>query len=236
MRKLITLSSLAGLAFAGTATAASAATISISLHPDKVKKHASLSVSATGFPTENSLPTSAEFQVQPGFKTSIKSVSKLCSPSASTCPAQSKIGSGTAQLTGSYLGVSIPDTVTFTLYLGSPKQPGDIASVVITGSDTYLHQTLTGSGRLFKTASGGLELLFDHFPSVSGLPSGTTFTLNSLSFTAGATRTVKHHHKKVTYSLITNPSTCSGNWTGSGSVTFGSGQTVSQNFSTACTS
>jgi hypothetical protein len=234
MRKLITLSSITGLVFAAAAAAASAANISISLHPDKVKKNSTLSISATGFPTETSLPTSAEFQVQPGFKTSLKSVSKLCNPSASSCPAQSKIGKGTAQLTASNLGLSIPDTVNFTIYLGTAKQAGDIASVVLTGSDTYLQQTLTGSGRLFRTSGGGLELLFDHLPSVSGLPSGISITLNSLSVSAGATRSVKHHRKRITHSLITNPSSCSGSWTGSGSVTFGSGQTVSQNISTAC--
>jgi hypothetical protein len=194
-----------------------------------------LSVSATGFPSETSLPTSAQFQVQSGFKTSVKSVSRLCGAGASSCPSQSRIGSGSAVVTGSYLGLNITDNITFTFYLAKPAQAGDISSVVITGSDTYLHQTLTGSGRLFRTSGGGLELLFSHLPTVSGLPSGVTFTLQSLTFNAGASRTVIVNHKRTTYSLITNPARCGGHWTGSGSVTFANGQTVSQSFSTACT-
>lgn len=242
MRKLLILSSLIGLVLASTAAAAGSASISISLHPDKVKKNSSLTVDASGFPTESSLPTSAEFQVQKGFKASVKAVSKLCSPSASSCPAASKIGTGVAQATGSFLGESIGDTVNFMLYLGTPKHSGDIASVILIGSDTLLHQSASGSGRLFKDSAGGLELLFDQFPTIQGIPAGTQITLNSLSFSASKTRTVKkkvrRHHKKVTvkttYSLLTNPSTCSGTWTGSATITFATGP-VTQALSTPCT-
>jgi hypothetical protein len=241
MRKLITLSSVAALVFAGTAAAASSPSISISLSPNKVKKNSTLAVNASGFPAESGLPTSMELQVQKGFKTSVKSVSQLCNPSASSCPAASKIGSGTATATGTIGPLSENDTIDFTLFLGTPQQGGDIASVILSGSDTLFHQTLSTTGRLFKDSAGGLELLFSQFPSISGIPSGTQITLNSLSFTAGAHRTVKkkvrRHHKKVTvkttYSLITNPSTCSGSWTGSATVTFASGP-VSSSFSTAC--
>ncbi len=48
----------------------------------------------------------------------------------------------------------------------------------------------------------------------------------------------KHRHKvkrKVTYALITNPSSCTGMWTGSATVTFASGP-VSRPLSTPCTS
>jgi hypothetical protein len=234
IKSLLVVSSLTGLVFAGTAVAAGSS-ISVSLSPNKVKKNSHLTVNASGFPAQSGLPTSAEFLVQPGFKTSPRSVSKLCSPSASSCPSASKIGTGIAQVTASVLGQNIADTVNFRLYLGKPKQGGDIASVEVFGSDTYLHQSANGSGRLFKSSSGGLELLFDQFPTVSGVPSGATITLNTLSFNAGAKRTVTRHHKKVTYSLITNPSTCTGQWTGSGTVTFSSGP-VTQTFSTPCSS
>jgi hypothetical protein len=241
MRKLFTFSALSALALAGTAAAASSPSISITLKPNKVKKNSTLTVNASGFPTETSLPTSIDFHVQKGFKTSVKSVSQLCNPSASSCPTASKIGSGTAQATGTIAGVSVNDTVNFTLFLGTPRQAGDVASVILTGSDTVLHQTASGSGRLFKDSSGGLELLFDKFPTVVGLPAGTQITLDSLSLTAGAKRTVKKkktiHHKKVTvsttYSLITNPSTCSGSWTGSATVTFPSGP-ITVPLSTPC--
>jgi hypothetical protein len=241
MRKLLSLSSLTALVFAGTAAAASSPNISISLQPNKVKKNSTLTVNASGFPTESSLPSSIEFQVQKGFKTSAKSVSQLCNPTASSCPTASKIGSGNAQATGTLAGLSENDTVNFTLYLGKPQQSGDVASVILAGSDTLFHQSLSTTGRLFKDSAGGLELLFSQFPTIPGLPAGTQITLNSISLTAGAKRTikkkVKRHHKtvtiKTTYSLITNPSTCSGSWTGSATVTFGSGP-VPLPFSTSC--
>ena len=233
-KTLLSASPLALLVSATAAAAAGSATISIALRPDKVKKHSTVSVSSSGFPTEGSMPTSAELQVQKGFKTNVKSVSQLCDPHQSSCPSASKIGSGTAQVTGTYLGMSAQDTVNFTLYLGKPKQAGDIASVVISGSDTRYDYAARGSGRLFKNSAGGLELLFDQFPTAQGLPPGVSITLNSLNFTAGATHIVKRHHGKKTYSLITNPSTCNGHWTGSGSVTFANGQTASQDFNTPC--
>jgi hypothetical protein len=113
--------------------------------------------------------------------------------------------------------------------------------VILMGSDTLLQQHANGSGRLFKDSTGELELLFDQFPSIQ-VPSGTTITLNSLSLNAGAKRTVKrkvrrHHHTvtiKTTYSLITNPSACSGSWTGSATVTFPSGS-LALPLSTPCT-
>jgi hypothetical protein len=242
MRKLFTLACLTMLALAGTASAAGGANFSISLQPNKVKKNSKLTVNASGFPAESSLPTSVELQVQRGFKTSVKSVSQRCSPSASSCPAASQIGSGNAQATGSLVGLSENDTINFTLYLGTPVQGGDIASVIISGTDTLLHKTVRGSGRLFKDSAGGLELLFDKFPTIEGLPAGTTVSLGSLSFTAGKTRTVKkkvtRHHKKVTvsttYSLITNPSSCSHSWSASATVTFTTGP-VTEPLTTPCT-
>ena len=237
MHKLIAVLPITMLAFAGTAGAAGGPSISISLAPDKAGKNSKLTVNASGFPTETALPKSAELKVQPGFKTSVKSVKQLCSPGGSSCPAASKIGTGIAQVTGSLLGQSISDTVNFTLYLGKPKQGGDIASVEVFGSDTYLHQSASGSGRLFTDPAGGLELLFDQFPTISGVPAGVSITLTSLSLNVGATRTIHHHHHhKTTYSLITNPSSCSGSWTGSGTVTFSNGTSFPTSFSTPCSS
>ena len=243
MGKLLTLSSLTLLAFAGTAAAANSGNISVSLSPNKVSKSSKLSVTASGFPAAG-LPTSAQFTVQKGFISSAKSVPVLCSAaqaSSNSCPAGSKIGSGSASVTGTYLGLTIPDTVSFSMFLGAPSG-GDIASVVVTGSDSYLHDTVTGSGLLQKSAGGGLTLSFPHFPTIQNLPSGATITLNSLSLSASASRTAKitvgkgkhKKRKKVTYALITNPSTCAGSWTGSATVVFPSGP-ITKPLSTSCT-
>jgi hypothetical protein len=126
--------------------------------------------------------------------------------------------------------------VNFTLYLGRPRHAGDIESVVVIGSDTALHLTAKGGARVFKDSAGGLELLFDQFPTLQGAPTGITATLNSVSLTAGAKRTVFKRGKKVTYSLLTNPSTCKGMWTGTAIVTFPNQSPSSFPFSAACRS
>ena len=217
MRKLLALCALSVLTLVGAAAAAGGGTMSVALQPDKVRKHSRLTVSASGF-TETSLPTAAEIDVQKGFTASAKSVAKLCTDPRA-CPPASSIGSGFARVTASTVLGRVADTVNFTLYLGRRERAGDIASVIVIGQDSELHQTATGSGRLLKKASGRLELLFDHFPTIRN-PAVTAVTLDSLSLSAGATRTVKRHHKRVTYALITNPSTCNGHWTGVATVTF----------------
>jgi hypothetical protein len=228
------LSALTCLLLAGAAAAAGGGTVSIGLHPDKVNRHSKLTISASGF-SETSLPRSAVVLVQRGFKVSARSVSRLCT-NPSACPAASTIGTGTAQVTGTLLGLAVPDTVNLTLYLGKPTRAGDIASVIVAGRDTEFGLTATGRGRLFKDSTRRLELLFDQFPSVQGLPSGTSITLNSLTLTAGATRTVMRHHKRVTFSLITNPSRCTGHWSGRATVTFPNQAPVSQSLRTPCVS
>jgi hypothetical protein len=215
--------------------------VSTTLTPNKVSKSSTLTISANGPFSFSGLPKSAELLVQKGFKSSAKSVPVLCTnaqASSITCPTKSKVGSGTAVATGTFGAFSQQDTIALSLFLGVRQQQHDIASVVVVGQDSVFHATLHGVGRLFKT-SGGLELLFSQFPSVSSLPSGTSVTLNSLDLKAGASRTVtkgkgKHKHK-VHYALITNPPTCSGQWTGSFTLTFSSG-TFSKALSAACTS
>src|SRR5437763_12944677 len=217
MRKLLALPAATALAFAGTAAAAGGGTISVALHPDRISKRPHVTVSASGF-TDTSLPTSIEIKVQRGFKASAKSVAKLCA-NPSACPAASQIGSGTAQVTASTILGPLTDTVNFTLYLGRREVAGDIASVIVTGKDARYGITASGTGRLFKDSAGGLELLVNKFPTTQN-PAVSAVTLNSLSLTAGATRTIKRHHRKVTYSLITNPSQCSGHWKGIATITF----------------
>lgn len=228
-KTLLSISCLAGLVLVGTAGAVSGPTTRIVLRPNKAGKNSTLTVSGSGYASP--VPTSAELLVQKGFKASRKSVSKLCNRSASSCPVQSKIGSGTAQVSFRYLGLTGTVPVNFKLYLGTPRQAGDIASVIVVGSASYAGTSYSarGSGRLFKSSTG-LELLVDQFPAVHGLPSGISLTLDSLSFSAGASRTVKGK----TYSLITNPLTCRGAWTGLAIFTFADGRTLSQSLSTAC--
>jgi len=237
VRNRTILSTLAVLAFAGSALAASSGTVSTTLTPNKVGKASTLSISATGPFSFTGLPKSAELLVQKGFKSSPKSVSVLCSSAqlaANNCPSKSKIGSGTAKATGTLGAFSEQDTIALTLYLGARQKPSDIASVDVIGQDSLFNATLHGSGRLFKS-NGALELLFSQFPTPSNIPQGTKVTLDSLSLSAGASRTVKKHKHKVHYALIKNPPTCSGNWTGTFTLTFSNG-TFTKALSTACKS
>jgi hypothetical protein len=109
------------------------------------------------------------------------------------------------------------------------------------------------AARLFVPRGGGVELLISRFPSLSGALALVKPTITSMSLSAKAIRTVtvkvpptnkKHkgrkHHKKarprtvrLTYSLIMNPPTCTGAWTGSVSATFSAGS-VQLPFSAPC--
>ena len=229
-RLLLSLLAVAGLA--GTAAAASG-TVSASLSPNKVSKPSGLTITATGPFSSSGLPKSVDIKVQKGFRSSPKSVRVLCTAaqaSKNTCPKKSHIGSGTAKVTATFLGSTYHPTVALSLFLGKPQRKGDISSVVITGTlenSPYGNGTTSSStGRLFKRAGGGLELLFANLPNYT-LPPGVTVTLDSLQIKAKAIRTVKkgkrHHKHKVRYSLITNPAACNGTWTGSFTVTFSSG-------------
>jgi hypothetical protein len=135
-----------------------------------------------------------------------------------------------ALATGTFGALSEQDTVNFTLFLGKRVRPGDIASVVLIGTDTLLHETASATGRLFIPAQRGLELLFSPLPTFQ-LPPGTTVTLHKLTLKAGARRTAGRKR----YSLITNPRTCNGQWTGSFTATFPSG-TFSKPLTATCRS
>jgi hypothetical protein len=179
--------------------------------------------------------------VQNGFTSSIKAVKVLCTASqaaSQSCPGQSLVGNGQLVATATALGQV---TVPLTLALGAPSQAGDISTVFIYGKlGTF---PLGISARLFKPAAGGLELLTGAFPAPP-IP-GVSVTLDSLSLNAHAKQIVvkkvkvgKGKHKKTkkittVYSLLTNPPTCNGTWTGSVSATFSSG-TVTLPLSVPC--
>ncbi len=205
MRIRLLLPTLVILACAGTALAASGGTVNTTLNPNKVSKASTLTISATGPFSFSGLPKSAELLVQKGFKSSAKAVSVLCTSaqaSSNSCPSKSKVGSGKAVATGSYAGFTEQDNVTLTIYLGKRLKAGDIASVVVSGTDSIFNATLHGVGRLFMTG-GQLELLFTQFPTPSGLPSGTKITLDSLQLTAGASRTVNRAGASTSTSITT---------------------------------
>jgi hypothetical protein len=222
MRKAAALAVIATLAAAGTAIAAGPS-ITASVSPNTPNAHAKLTVMAKGPFSAPGLPTSAQIDVQKGFRASVNSVAALCSSKHLPCPAKSKIGSGRVVATVTLLG---KQSIPFNMYLGKPRHKGDIASIVLTANAEGQPEHVTG--RLFTASGGGLEILFDHLPS-SGLPPGSA-TLNKLTLSAQAV----HKMGKKTYSLITNPPKCgSGQWTGSVTISFQSGP-VTQPLTITC--
>ena len=209
------------LLITGVALAASAK-ISVTVSPNTPKAKSTLKVSAKGPFGQTGLPESLELTAQKGFQSSAKSVTQLCDTSdvppsgPSGCPAASQIGTGKAIATFE----SEKETLTLTEYLGKPKKKSDIAAIVLTGSNSLIG-TENVVGRLFKTKSGAIEILFSQLIG-SGLPA----TLKSLTFDA--------HAVNGKNSLITNPPSCKGgHWSGTFKLKFSSG-TISKTTGMPC--
>lgn len=244
-KKSLLLAAVASLVLVGTAVAAG--TVSVTLSPNKAGKGSNFHVTASGFTSAQGIPTSVAIFTQKGFKFDARAVAVKCSSAqASTipvsCPSKSKIASGSASVHIAGVGPNTDVTIPITGYLGNPTGSGDLATVILTGSASFPlvgTQTLTVTGKVLKVSSPyGLELLFDKF-NAPPVPSGVTVSLNKLDLTGGAKRTikVKKHHKKhkIKVSLLTNPKTCTGTWTGKFTATFPSGPPLTVTTSTPCT-
>jgi hypothetical protein len=238
VRKVLIVTALILLGAAGTASAQGSGTMTLT--PSKVSARSTLTISLTGLTGFTTLPSSVEFLLQPGFTASAKAVAKPCTSTqaaGNACPSASQIGTGTVG--ASVFGTSLP--VPIKLFLGVPLHHGDIASVIISGSVGT--STLTTVGQLTALPNHQLELLFANFPSEQ-------ITLVSFALSVHASHTVTkrvakvvttgaHKHKvfkkvKTTYSLLTNPSKCTGAWTGSAILTYSTG-TDTLPLSAACT-
>jgi hypothetical protein len=240
MRRLLSAVILAVLCLGIVPALASNGSVQVTLSPNRPAAASTLQVSAQGpFKRTSSQVSSLTLEVQRGFESSARSVPRLCSSSQAangTCPSQSQVGSGSALVTGQVNGVSGQDTINFKLFLAVATHPGDIASVVLEGSDTVFHRSGHTQGRLLRSPTGGLALLFTL--GQSSAPKGSQITLERLSLKAHAVRTVvirRHGHRRhVTYSLITNPPTCTGSWRGAVVVKFSNGTTNRRAVSAAC--
>jgi hypothetical protein len=252
MRRLLIITAVMSLAGAGIASAAGGGTATVTLTPSTASAPAGIAISLAGLSGNSGLPSSVAVLLQPGFTASARSLPVLCTAQQSQsngCPSTTQIGTGSVGAT--FLGESL--TVPINLFLAAPVEPGDIAAVILSGTLDGINLTI--SGRLFVPAQGGLELLLSSFPS-------EPVTLDSLTLSGQASQTVtttvikrvtktittgkgKHKHKKkikkkvkktikTVYSLITNPSTCTGAWTGTATLTYSSG-TYALPFSVACT-
>lgn len=240
-RRIAAIGVLTTLLWAAFADAATGGAATASLNPNTIAAASSATISITGLP--GGLPNSIELLLQKGFSANARSVSVLCTSTEASnddCPSASRIGSGSAAIT--LLGAGPPTLAPLMLFLGQPLHAGDIASVIL--EITFDGADVSVPARLFVPAQGGLELLISSFPAAP-------VTLNALTLTLGATQTAtrtvthrvsrtitigkgKHRHKhrirktvkrkvKVIDSLITNPPTCAGAWTGTVTMDYKNG-------------
>lgn len=206
--------------------------LTITLSPNTTASGATLTARVDGSKldkTQQAKPPRRVLIASPaGMRFDPRAVGATCNArqaAAHTCPAASKVGSGSAVVSVKLFGIPREVTATLTGYLGTARK-GDLAGLIIDGRVSG--QRMTSSGRILRaTSTRGPAVLFD-FPDVD-VPAGISATLKSLMLSAGAqrdekvrdkstgrTRTVRHH-------LLTTPKACKRTWTASSTLTFASG-------------
>jgi hypothetical protein len=162
--------------------------------------------------TLSGLPSSIDLTLQKGFaSTATTAVTSLCTPaqaSSAGCPPASNAGHGELDLTvnGQVRRVQL------LLYVGPPARPHDVASLVLTTSGRVVD-----TARVLITPGGGLELLTSPFSYSARANFDTLFLV------LGTNRTANTGGHATLRSLISNPPTCTGQWTAQGTVTFANG-------------
>jgi hypothetical protein len=238
---------MAALAIAGAALAQSP-DLAIRLDPNLVGRPSALVIEAEGQSgqTDGRMPKSIVLSVQRGFKLDPRARAARCSPRQArnfNCPEASRIGGGKAVVTAS--GAIIPGgsqdfTASIDLYLAPPQRNHDVAGLVVAIEEPTTGQRGTATGRLVRRGSGpyGYELRFEDLAGGQAPPPGITIELKRLDLRAGARRSVAvgqgEERHRVTFSLITNPSTCDGTWNGRAVLRFSDGSSLERGISSRC--
>jgi hypothetical protein len=162
--------------------------------------------------TLSGLPSSVDVTLQKGFaSTATTAVTSLCTAadaSSANCPPASNAGHGELDVTvnGQMRRLQL------LLYVGPPAHPHDVASLVVTAG-----RRVIDTARLLSTPGGGLELI------TSPLSISAQANFAKLFLVLGTQRTASTGGHASLRSLISNPPTCSGQWTAQGTVTFPDG-------------
>ena len=255
-RRLLACTPFAAILFCASAATAQAPGVSVQLQPNLAGRASSLVVVVEGQTgqADGRVPTSAVLSVQRGFRVDPRSRAVRCSARQAqsfACPEASRIGTGQATVTAR--GLLVPGgaqdfTASIALFLSPPDPITDVAGVVVAVTEPSTGRRGTATGRIVRRARGpyGYELRFDRFPTTPAPPPGITVELKRLDLRAGARRTVtiirtvrsgttrRRVRRRVTYSLITNPSTCNGSWTARAALSFQDGSSLASNLSTPC--
>jgi hypothetical protein len=163
-----------------------------------------------------------------GFKFEPRAVAKRCDPAhakANKCPAKSKMGDGTTDVTVHQNAGVLADshlTVAFQIFVAPPVKAGDVSGVVVHYKEPQTKQEGSITGRVYKGAPAPFDLIirFDKVDETVKAPQGFSVRVDRLQASFGAKRTVKktvHKNgktktKKVRYDLVTNAKTCNGSW------------------------
>lgn len=234
------------------AAAIAQAPAAVVLHPNTPRTGTKLTVDFDGsaFGVQTAPPHNLRLLVQHGFSFDPSAVKARCAP-PKPCPAAARVGTGSAQIAYTFIGVPGNATAKLTIYLTAPQQHGDLAGLVVRGELPDLGRSVTARGRVLRAAApDGIELRIDDLLGGQALPPGTTVSLARLRLSAGVSRTVtqtKVRRRKVhgqtrrvrvkvrtRHALITTPKTCSGAWAGRIVATLADGSVREQPLSAPC--
>jgi hypothetical protein len=242
----ILLGFAAALVLSTAVGAQSAEDVTVTLDPAAAGKPSRLTVVASGEATSSGQeqPQSLSLFIARGFKVDPRSRAKRCSEQQRldlSCPAESRVATGTAQGSATFFGQTFPFSATIEAFLAPRAQPGDIAGVAVVVREQSSGRTGSGKARLLRTGDSGpfgIELRFDEFPAAD-VPAGVTVKLDRLELSVKASRRVrvKRPRRKPRYRryhLIRNPRECSGSWPFQARVQFPSSELV-RDGSVACT-
>lgn len=233
---LRTLIALVTLALPAAVSAADAPPGAVRLSPDVAARASELRVEigseVLAQNTSNEQPRALSLFGARGLQVAPRAVAGRCTDDQADgfeCPASSRVGDGSAQ--GRAEGAIIPGggfdfTAKIDVFLTAPRQSGDIAGVVVLVSEPQSGQRFNARGRVLKVASGafGTETRFEGLSGGGQLPPGVTVKLTRVELRIGAKRTVRKTvtvrrngkrrrvKKRVAYSFLTNPRTCTGSW------------------------
>lgn len=179
-----------------------------------------------GASSSSETPQSLSVLFQRGFRFDSRARAGRCSDQRAengTCPASSRIGTGTADGTATTLTGPVHFTAQIEVFLARPRVSGDLAGVVVEVREPQSGVRGSGHGRVIKLSSGqfGTEVRFDVSGGAGEPPAGvTSVEIDRVRLRVGARRTVRTTRQtsrgprtvRRRYSLITNPRTCRGEW------------------------
>jgi hypothetical protein len=232
MRRALLIALIASFALAAAALAAGSAKLTVS--PNTAGAGSVATIDAVP-PNGSKNPRSVALKVVKGVKYDGRAAAKRCSDAQAkqnSCPAGSRIGGGTINVTANPGG---PVTVDVGLFLAPKRKAGDLAGIVGIATVRATGQKGHALGRLFRINEGklGLETLFGGLDKAVKPPPNIKVHVDHLRLHFGKHRQV--NGKRV--DLITNPSTCPDKgWPYAASVTYPDGTGKTFRHTVACVS